>query len=722
MRSLETVSCSLNLGSIYNVSYSYSPQNGVSMTIFFANESGEYSNPSLLPLQKTNIRIGPASFSLYAKSFKISKAPGRKVISVDFVDETFMLDNYMVVLTGRGCGDNIYALGKPVDKRTVEQKIADALDPVAQRLKDFTQFPDLEYSFDEFLTVLRKKFSVSVNASYNTSITRAKVGTFRDVLSDWCNFFNLAFYFENSQIKIYDPTRLTINIPTKYSIPDAVSYEYSEDISNTYGKTVSRYFEQEGGEKPYNDTSGDGTDKTGSSNSIKALTLYQVGAEYNLPQTIPDMNQVAAAMYGKKFWLLYNIANDSLSSCGWTDTGINNREFKVADVNEEIFNDRFEAYYNYGMKIAGKWYLSNRIDSLDILQDCIWLNEGDGQIFDVNSSAAEQAKISLEFLQSPDLTSIITVRGTEINQYFSGINFYGKRVAFFDSKDDGRITNFTLSDDVKILLDVLYKSVIPDGNDSVSYSSIAGLQAGKNYQSYKQLSFNDGSIPSSIRDLMKNVQNGNTKNFLNYRYASLPVKGVRKVDMINKKDLDNQPTKIEPVSSTSGNIITNTGLICTKKNGAYSVYYDKYSKCVSKSSSGGTYFGHHFDVEKISDDNVITFKFDKTANTYTLNRNVAAIDSLLNNPYLQSLAQPRTFPMKTASFTLNYYYAVPSNFLSNGLVNLNLELGPDGVNCSYTFSNSVLQVPDKTNDFENFESFVRNSFLRKYNPTEVITT
>ena len=93
MKRLETVSCSLNLGFVYNLDYSYSPDNGVSMTLFFVNERGEYNPPILLPMQKTNIRIGQASFSLYPKSYKISKAQGRRVISVDFVDEMFMLDN-----------------------------------------------------------------------------------------------------------------------------------------------------------------------------------------------------------------------------------------------------------------------------------------------------------------------------------------------------------------------------------------------------------------------------------------------------------------------------------------------------------------------------------------------------------------------------------------------------------------------------------------------------
>ena len=150
MRRLETVSCSLNLGLIYSLNYSYSPQNGISMTLFFVNESGEYNPPQLLPMNKANIKIGFASFALYPKSYKISKSAGRRVISVDFVDETFMLDNYYIVLTGRGCGENVFELGAPVDKRTIQQKLDAALDKDAERIKEFTQFPDLEYRLKKF--------------------------------------------------------------------------------------------------------------------------------------------------------------------------------------------------------------------------------------------------------------------------------------------------------------------------------------------------------------------------------------------------------------------------------------------------------------------------------------------------------------------------------------------------------------------------------------------
>lgn len=716
MRKLDTVSCSLNLGLIYNISYSYSHESGVSMTIFFVKESGEYQKPNLLPMQKASIRIGPASFSLYVKSFKISKAARRRVISVDFVDEMFMLDNYYIALTGRGCGKNIYEIGSPVDKRTIEQKLEASLDQVTERIKQFTQLDDIEYSFNDLLSIIRQKFPVFINANYDTNITRATTGTFRAVLSDWCNFFNLSFFFENSQIKIYDPTKLTINIPDQPV--DAISYEYSEDIGETYGKTVSRYFEQEGGERPFNNTDGNGTDSTGQSNTIKTLTLYPIGYEFGLAQTSFDLKQVAASMYGKEFWFLYNLANDTLSECGWRNTGVIHGGFKVAEVNDVEFNSKFEAYSSYGRSIAGRWYLSNRINNLDILKDCIWISEADGAVFDVDSNLAKERRIEPDYLE-PDNTSVNIIKGTRINQLFEGINFTGKRLAYFDSRDNGASAAFQMSDDLENLISFVFEKAVPDGNSSFNFSGIAGLVDGKKYVKYSPNAYSMAGMPPAISVIMLSISKGEKTQYLSPKYSGYPIKGVRKIDLINKTDLNNQPTEIKPTTSLTGGVISNTGLIRVKKNGAYVVYYDKYSKCNSKSSDGN-YFKHHFDIEKISDDNVITYEFNKTADSYSLKRNFQVIDSLLENPYMQSLAQARTFPTKTASFSLNYYYTVPIDFLSNGLIGLNMDIGDDGLTCSYTFSNSVLAVPDKTNEFQLFENSLKNSLIRKYNPKEVI--
>ena len=729
MRTLENVSCSLNLGLIYSLDYSYSPESGATITIFFVNQSGEYSEPSLLPMRKVSITIGPASFSMYPKSYKISKASGRRVISVDFVDETFKLDNFYVTLTGRGSGQNIYQLGSPVDRRTIAEKLQDALDPTAEKIKEFTQFPDLEYSFDDFIRVLRREFSVNVNASYDATITRSSVGTFREVLSDWCSFFNLAFYFENSRINIYDPTRITINLPSKPN--DAISYEVSEDIGSTYGKTVVNYFQQEGDEKELSetfdenggepsDTNNNNSSGGANSNTIKYLQLWPIGYEFNLQQPTLDLNQVAAAMYGKKFWMLYNIANNKLSECGMTKTNQVYSGNTVSEINEKILEDKFAAYYNYGKNIAGKYYLSYRVDGLTILKDTTWFSEAEGQIFNMDSELAQERAVSPEFLDPPD-DDINIISETIINEYFPGVNFRGKRVFYKDTKDYGESDAFALTDAQELSIEKTFNDLFPEGNKSVDYSSLDGLSGNKNYISYSpNFTIDNGVVPNDIQSLIDEINKGNKQVYLKPRYASYDLKGLRTRDIINQKDLENQPSEIKPKTNSGPTVVANTSTVKVKKEGSYVVYYDKYSTSASASTLSN-YFGHKFDIKRVSTDNYIGLNFQKIGNTYSIQRNVAFIDSLVKNPFLPQLAQGRTFPTKTVSFSLNYFYSIPSNFLSNGLVGMQMSVSDNGVSATYTFSNSPLEVPNKINDFEKFEQNIKNSWIRQYRPKEVIS-
>ena len=724
MRKLENVSCSLNLGLIYSLDYSYSPEDGINITIFFVNQTGDYQELKMLPMQKATIKIGNTTFSLYPKSYKISKADGRKVMSVDFVDETFMLQNYFVVLRGRGCGKNIFEIGAVVDQRTDEQKRADSLDPTAQRVKEFSQFYDLEYTFDDFLLILRKKFSVAVDTDFDFRIKKDYVGTFRDVLDSWCTFYNLAYYFENSQIKIYDPTKLTVVLPKQQAVPDAISYEFSEDIDSTFGKTVSRYYQEEGGEAQFRN------------GLIETATLFPIGYEFNLDQNIPDLKQVAAAMYGQNFWFLYNLYNDTLFECGWTYAGAYGGYY-VAEVDEEKFNEKFQAYAQYGKSIAGRWYLSNRMDSLDIAAETTWFSEADGQIFIFDSELGQQRKIQPILLESPTLDTAV-IDKTYINQYFQGIKYTGKRMAFVDEQGPtGFDAAFILSDEIEKQLDVTTKEVFPDGAASLSLTGWTGLQAGKNYRVYKNL-----SIAQTLTNIFTQIKDGQKDIYLKPRYASYPMKGSRKKDEINKEDTEDAADDLRPKSNgtkfetnqarqnfattranrqeTNNNKI-NQGLVRVKKDGTYTVYYDKVSKCASRATEGD-YYMHKFDIERVSNDNAIKFKFLGEDTKYTFERDYSFIDAILEDKGLDSLAEARTFTRKTVTFTTNYYYAIPLNFLSNGLIGIQMSFDGNGLSCTYTFSNSVMEPPRRKRDEQNWiKNFLPNFLYRKYNVKDVIT-
>lgn len=702
MRKLETVSCSLNLGLIYSLNYSYTPENGISMTIFFVNETGDYKPPTLLPMNKANIKIGSASFGLYPKKYTVSKSAGRKVISVDFVDETFMLDNYYIILRGKGSGEGIFEIGAPVGGKTGRERYNIGLDEDAQKIKEFARFLDLEYNFNDLLNVIGKKFKVTVQATYDADIKRDVIGTFKEVLSDWCNYLNLAYYFENGGLKIYDPTKITIKIPQQKEIVDVLSYDFSEEIDKTRDKTVSKYFEQEGGEKNLNE------------NAIESHTLYPIGYEFNLNQTMLDLNQVAAAAYGREFWFLYNFYYDTLSECGWTKKSSTLANNKIAEIDEKLGDDNFQAYSNYA-NIAGRFYLSNRLESLDLLKDTTWYSEAEGQIFNINSELAKERAIQVMFLDPPNISSTYQIEGTPINNKFKGINYVGKRMAYFDAKDDGRIAALTLSEELRELVVYLYEQLITPGTNSVKLNGIQGINPSKH-----NVIYNFNSMPQQLITEFEKIKNGDKKDYLKPRYSSYAIKGARTGNVVNRRDLENQPSQIAPVAQTLLGQRTNTSAIKTRESGTQVVYYDKHTKSSSQASFGG-YYKRYFDIEKISEDNIIQEIFSKDSNTYRFTRNFASIDALLNSPHLKKIAQSSPFTLKTASFSVNYYYNVPTNFLSSGLIGIDMSYTDNGLTCAYTFSNSMLVIPEKKNEVQRFLNSIKNSTLRKYYPSETIT-
>jgi len=742
MRALSTVSCSLNLGLIYNIDYSYSPENGVAITIFFVNESGEYSTPNLLPMTKANVSIGGASFSVYPKSYKLSKAAGRRVISVEFIDEIFMLNNYYVVLTNRGCGEGIYPLGQPVDKRTDAQKITDALDPDAQVTKNFAQFEDVEYGFRDFLNVLQTVFPVLFTSAIDELVTRDTIGTFREVLDDWCSFLGLAYFFENGYLNIYNPTNLTINLPSKPS--DAISYEISEDIENTFSKTICSYFEKEGGEIEYNadleDIVAPGATDTSTSpkaNDITShFTLYPAGYAISPVQTSMDLKQVAAAMFGKEFWLLYNYNNATMPICGWNFGNFAvNAGVLPAEVDDIVFQETFKAYSEYGT-FAGRWYLSDEIiGGLEILETNSWYSEVEGPVYRVDSYLANERAISLSFISPPNSANQF-IPETVVNKYFPGIVTKGKRMSFFDAKDNGQIAAFSVSDSMRLEINASYASFRPDGSNSLNLSGLG--TPGKNYIGYYAPKISDALLV-----IMTSITKGEYDQYLKPRYASYPVKGVKRDDVINRKRIKSMPKLTESVGSggaatgfesptpiTTADVpsvvkgkapvaVQNSSSLRAKKNGSRVAYYDKINLCKSFSSSG-KYFKRIFDIHKISDDNQLKYTFNQGAGNYSITRDYAEISAIMNNPTLQLSATSRTFAAKTVSFTVNYFYQVPFSFLSSGLVSVQMSVTDSGVTCSYTFSNRILNVPISGNEIQKIQNSLKYSSSRQYTPTSVV--
>jgi len=720
MRSISQVFCSLNLGMIYSLTYSYSPDSGTKIRVYFVNREGRYTKPTMLPMQKAQIRIGGTSFSMYPVECEIEYESGRRIIWVEFEDEFLFLEHFYIALPGRGCGQNIFTLGDPVDMRTITEKMDDSLDPVATKIEQLTQFPDYTYSFDQFITVLRSRFNVEISASFDNTYRRDFEGSFLNVLSDWCDLYNLSFFFQNSIIKIFDPTTLTINLPAQTS--EMLSYSEGESIKETYGKTVSNWFQQDGDQYALSQASSDSKGPL----YIRSDTLYPAGYEFNLYQPPMDANQVAAAQYGPQFWFLYNYYYGLTSNnCGWSPVvppstlncvqGVAALGGRIAVVNADEQAGKYDAFYEYGKNIAGRYYLSNRKDTLAVEKNFTWFDESEGQIF--NFADADDKAMTLDFL-TPIGAGNNSISETVINEYFPGVNYVGNRMVY---KDTAPLPSgaFTLEGNLPALVASAYQAVYNvKGGESFDFNTeLAPIYTGNNtYVAYIPWV----TVPQELVTKFQEIPT-EAKNYLSPRFPSVPIKGVSSQDYTAVKAAQEEPEGVSIVSNSSGpNVVTNTSVIKTAKQGSYTIYYDKYSQCASASTED-SYYNFHFIPQQISTDSQFGITFEKQAgNTYALNRNYAAIDALVNNPLLPTLAQPRTFPTKRVTFTKNYFDTVPQDFLSNGLVGMSVNISDNGVQTSYTYSNEVLRLPDRTSQFANLQQAMKNSWIRTYRPSKTI--
>lgn len=721
IRNLSQVYCSLNLGLVYSVNYSWSPKEGASIDAYFVKQDGNYQRPQYM--QKAQIRIGNASLSLYVVSSSIQLSSGRRVMKVTFVDEVFQLENYLVVQTGRGCGFNVFPLGIPVDDRSVQEKISASLDPQAQQIADLTQHPDVEYVFNDFLNILRQKFNVSVGAYYNPTIASTEIwGTFREVLDGWCNLFNFSWFFENGILKIYDPTKLFLTLPEQPA--NAIEFESDEDVRDTYSKTVFNWYQQDGGEYPVNqagDPSAPPSNGQSPQNSngpllLRSVTLYPLGYEQGLQSTSISLEQVAAAYYGEKFWILYNYYKGTLSQCGWTITNpdldatiftsANRIGAKIVSVNTEEQQQRFEAYQFYGERIAGRYYLSNARSDVASDETYSWFEEATGQVF--NPAASPNKNVRIEAVVSTNSSSSI-IPNTSINKYFPGIRYTGDRLIYQDSypRNLPALTSGQYNQ-----INRVYDEFIVDGSEMANYSA---LSAG-NYQMYIPL-----NIPAEIRDLFDQILT--TAELFKPRFDSFPIKGAKSSDYANTREIAQEQSSINVVKTSPGpNIIGNTAVIKTVKDGVYRAYYGKYSKCASEYSTSPFVFRHRFFPNQISTDTPVGVTFKKTAaNTYIIQQNYSSVNNLVNNPFLPLMAQAKTTLSKRVSFTVNYFYDIPLNYLTNGLVGLSISVGDRGITASYTFSNDILMVPDYSNDFTLYQQNIKNSFFRSSKPNFVVS-
>lgn len=720
IRKIDKVSCSLNLGYIYDLNYSFAPEQGVTVSLFFVNESGSYNlNNIISPTRKVQIKIGKTLFNLFAAERELEISEGRRVLRVDFIDETFTLDNYYIGLTNRACGPNVFTLGRPVDNRTDAEKARDG--DAEFKVKAFTQLDDVEYNFDEFISILRKIYPVEINADYDRALTRSFVGTFRDVLTAWCSYYNLSYFFENSVLKIYDPTKLNINFP---SIPeDAISYSDRESGRNTYNKTAWNYFSQEGGER------GIGADNN---YYLISMPFYPAHNIFGLQQDQIDLNQVVAASYGKEFWFCYNYFKGTAEAeCGWYQKPISEipsslqlsirgqlklgqsiSDITFATIDEKIFESKFEMYYQYGQKIAGKYYFSNTQNNIDFLDNVQFYEQNNIRCFTKDCLLSQNQIKPEKFVTKGSLGQSLRIESTNINDYFLGLKCTSSRLYFVDDKKIVDESNFEKSESeaatIKIIYDQLTNPVF--GSDALNFTDI--------YSSNRV--YFPITLPSNESSFFFSKVTPSKIKLFDYRYKIYNTTGYD--DGSNRqKEEEDEFDKTEIVSQNTGPLInSNIGTLKARRNSDLVLYYSKYEKCQSEGSNGVS-FGRKFIPVNPSVQIPVVYTLQNQQAGYKLTRDFSYVDLYCSKNTLQFITKPYLINERTVSFTLNYFTNdIPTSFISNGLVGLSVSVSSNGISASYTYANTMLRVPESDAFIEKLEQSIKNSWISKYEPLKKI--
>jgi hypothetical protein len=735
IRKLEKVYCSLNLGYVYSVNYSFAPQTGVRISVFFVNDKGVYNTGFLKTNnpQRAQIKIGSAAFNMYPVNWEKTQSGTQKTIRVDFIDDTIKLKNYYIALTGKGCGTGVFQLGRVVDNRTDGEKERE--DPDLFRIKAFTQDLDLEYSFSEFVSVLKRVFPVKINPSIDNTVTRPFTGTLDEVLGAWCAYFNYSYFFENGSLVIFDPTSLNITFP---SIPaDAIESSEYESIENTYDKTVWNNFYQDGGEVNIG-----ATDEDDAENNlfIANETLFpweDISDIKTLNNNIYgpiDESQVVAAQYGKEFWFLYNYSKGTEGSiCGFDKYSSSPAIFSsvsdqlaqqsqnvkealgvgkdIATFDEELFEENFAFYYNYGRSIAGRYYVSNQTLGFGTFDLYTWYNQNETKSTTIEN-LKQQAIIQADYFVKP-VDSSYGFIGDSISDRFKGLALNGQRIYMKDNVDRDFDAYFSLTSEQKQEVAGYYNRIM--GGDFGSNGILWTDGTYRNYKIYENLTlssvltnlFNE-VIPQKIRD---------ENSVLKYRYSNFQMKGYFSAE-VDDQNVNSLVDETDVQQTNKGpRISSNTSVVKFKKNSDYVAYYKKYNSCDSKSTDSRL-LNRRFESITPSIDIPIPINiFKNSKGVIDINRDLTFVQKYKDSNILEKFAKPFAITEKRLSFSLNYFYdAIPISFISNGLVGLSLSVGENGLTASYSYSNEMLRVPLSTQLVEKLERSIKSSWIRTYHP------
>ena len=210
---------------IYSISYSPSLGDSYStLSASLVKEDGDYDGvlesisveSTPLGTNKYEITMGLITVTMFLAEAQTTDEESGKLLRLEFVsDEIEYLDRYQVQLTDRiESHPYVIIVGnrRPANVErfafyTEGSELSDW--PDGNNLtENVIDLPEITYTFQDLLDKL--PFSVSVSGGFNNLYRADYTGTVREVIGSWCNDFGLVFFWENGALFII-PSGVRLN-------------------------------------------------------------------------------------------------------------------------------------------------------------------------------------------------------------------------------------------------------------------------------------------------------------------------------------------------------------------------------------------------------------------------------------------------------------------------------------------------------------------------------
>jgi hypothetical protein len=266
-------------GYAYRVSWSFNGESQPStLTVDVVNEDGDYSTPSLSLASIKTVSLGGFTFNGYLVGYSLNASAEQKTLTLEYVDQSIMLDRYWVglkdihpettnvILVGKQYHPCDVNMDSSIDYEEEESRLIDPCDPCPfspvdkykeacdPRIKDIETL-ETYYTFSELISQVKSNVSnmtLNYDASNLYMYKAQHVGNLRSVLSSWCSDLGLSFFWDPTADELIFNSRASFgeNAPVSYSDiknnPDAVEVNYRENILNTFSQGFIGRFERPG--------------------------------------------------------------------------------------------------------------------------------------------------------------------------------------------------------------------------------------------------------------------------------------------------------------------------------------------------------------------------------------------------------------------------------------------------------------------------------------------